>query len=162
MKSIHKHLAAATLLVIGIAAGAQTAAPAPGTPPAAERMARDGQGGRHFDAAKMQEHMARRQAALKQKLAITGAQESAWAGWTAAMKPPAKAQRPSREEFAKLTTPERIDRMRAMHQQRAAEMDKRADATKAFYAALSPEQKKVFDSETARGHRHGGERHHRG
>ncbi len=29
-----------------------------------------------------------------------------------------------------------------------AEMDKRADATKAFYAALSPEQKNVFDQAT--------------
>jgi protein CpxP len=39
-------------------------------------------------------------------------------------------------------------------------MDKRADATKIFYAALSPEQKKTFDAETARrGHR-GGYGHH--
>ena len=52
--------------------------------------------------------------------------------------------------------------MRAMRSARAAEMDKRADATKTFYAALSPEQKKVFDAETARGHRGGGHRHHKG
>jgi periplasmic protein CpxP/Spy len=102
-----------------------------------------------FDPARMQERIARRQAELKQKLQITPAQESAWTTYAAAMLPPANLQRPERGEFDKLTTPERIDRMRAMHAARAAEMDKRADATKAFYAALSPEQKKVFDSETA-------------
>ncbi|MFY8043464.1 MAG: Spy/CpxP family protein refolding chaperone, partial [Rhodoferax sp.] len=38
-----------------------------------------------------------------------------------------------------------------------AEMTKRDDATKAFYATLSPEQKKVFDAESARmGGKHGG------
>ena len=40
-------------------------------------------------------------------------------------------------------------------------MNKRADATKAFYAALNAEQKKVFDAEHMnhggqRGGRHGG------
>ena len=36
-----------------------------------------------------------------------------------------------------------------------AEMDKRGDATKTFYATLSAEQKKVFDDETARRGHHG-------
>ncbi len=159
MKHAHKHLVAAALLALGLAAGAQTPAPAaPGTGPAP--MAREHHG--RFDPARMQEHMARRQAALKQKLQLTAAQEPAWNAYTSAMKPTANFQRPDRAEFAKLTTPERIDRMRAMHTARAAEMDKRADATKAFYAALTPEQKKVFDAETARGHRGGAMRHHGG
>ena len=50
----------------------------------------------------------------------------------------------------KLTTPERIDQMQALHAQREAEMKKRGDATKTFYAGLTPEQKKTFDAETAR------------
>jgi hypothetical protein len=41
--------------------------------------------------------------------------------------------------------------MRAMRSQRMAEMnasmDKRADASKTFYAALNADQKKVFDSQ---------------
>ena len=96
----------------------------------------------------------------------TPAQEGAWNAWTAAMKPPANLQRPNREEMAKLTTPERIDRMRQLRTQRQAEMDKRADATKSFYAALNADQKKVFDTETARfghgGPRGGHGRHHHG
>ena len=157
MNHVYKHLAAAGLLAaLGLAAHSQT--PPPATSGAAP-MAREQHG--HMDPAKMAERMARRQAALKQKLQLTPAQEGAWSAYTASMKPPAHMQRPDRAEFEKLTTPERIDRMRAMHAARAAEMDKRADATKTFYAALSPEQKKVFDSQAFRGHREG-ERHHKG
>ena len=157
MKNSPKHLIAAGLLaMLGLAATAQTPPPAaPGAAPAPTA-----RGERHhgkFDPAKMQEHMARRQAALKQKLQITPAQEGAWTAYTAVMKPPARMQRPDRAEFEKLSTPERIDRMRAMRTARIAEMDKRGDATKTFYSALTAEQKKVFDAETARGH-HG----HRG
>jgi Spy/CpxP family protein refolding chaperone len=53
-------------------------------------------------------------------------------------------------DMAKLTTPERIDKMKALGAQHMAEMtaamDKRAEATKAFYAVLTPEQQKVFDA----------------
>jgi Spy/CpxP family protein refolding chaperone len=71
-------------------------------------------------------------------------------------------QRPDRAEFARLTTPERIDRMRAMRSERIAEMDKRGDATKTFYASLTPEQKKVFDQETLRGRGEGRHGHRKG
>lgn len=155
MKFAHKHLIAAALLAtLGLAATAQTPPPAaPGAKPAmGERM------GRH-DPAKMKEYMAKRQAELKAKLAITPAQEGAWTAWTAAMQPPADWKRPDRAEMEKLSTPERIDRMRAMRAERSAMMDKHADATKTFYAALTPEQKKVFDTQTLR---HGGGRHHGG
>jgi periplasmic protein CpxP/Spy len=113
-----------------------------------------------MDPAKMQEHMAKRQAALKQKLQITPAQEGAWNAWTTAMQP-GDFKRPERGEFEKLTTPERIDRMRALREQHIAQMDKRAEATKTFYATLTPEQKKTFDAATAHGPR-GGHRHHAG
>jgi protein CpxP len=160
MKNAPKHLIAAGLLaVLGFAATAQTAPPAaPGAAPApTARAERHGK----FDPARMQERMARRQAALKQKLQLTPAQEGAWTAYTAVMKPPAHMQRPDRAEIAKLSTPERIDRMRTLRAARAAEMDKRGDATKTFYAALTAEQKKVFDAETVRGHhRRGGPRHH--
>ena len=156
MKHAHKHLIAASLLALGFAASAQT--PPGATQGSTAQMQGEHRG--HFDPARMQEHMARRQAALKQKLQITPAQEGAWTAFTGSMKAPANMQRPDRAEFDKLSTPERIDRMRAMRSARMAEMDKRADATKTFYATLSPEQKKVFDAETARGHRGG--RHHQG
>jgi len=163
MKHFHMHLIAASLLAgLAFATSAQTPPPGPGTGamPGAMRE----QHGR-FDAARMQERIAKRQARLKQILQITPTQESAWTAYTTAMMPQANFRPPERAEFDKLTTPERIDRMRAMRSARAAQMDKRADATKNFYAALSPEQKKVFDAETApREHarHHGGRGQHWG
>ena len=163
MKYANKHLfMAAVLGAAGLAANAQTPPPGPaGGPP---QMGREHQG--HMDPARMQERMAKRLGMLKQKLQITAAQEGAWSTYTAALKP-TQFNRPARGEFEKLTTPERIDRMRAMRTAHQAEMDKRADATKAFYAALSPEQKKVFDTESMHMGRRGGHdgphgRHHMG
>lgn len=161
MKSIHKHLFAAGLLAtLGFSALAQTPPPAGDPAPQSrqERMHR-------HDPAKMQERMAQRQAELKAKLQITSAQEGAWSTFTSALKPP--ADRPARAEFAQLTTPERIDRMQALKARRDAEMAKRADATKTFYATLTPEQQKVFDTETLRFlgrhmYRHHGGPGHRG
>lgn len=116
---------------------------------------------RRMDPAKMEEMHAKRSAELKEKLKITPAQEGAWNTFTAAMKPPARdaAQRPDRAELEKLPTPERLDKMRALRTQHmndmAAAMDKRDQATKTLYAALTPEQKKLFDAQ--RRPRHGGE-----
>ena len=164
-----KHLVLAGLLAtVGLAASAQgvappaaNAAPAPmaekagpphgGHGPRGERM------GRH-DPAKMQAYVAKRLTALKEKLKLTPAQEPAWTSFAGSMQPPAPGTahgRIERGEMAKLTTPERIDKMRAMRAQRAAEMDKRGDAAKTFYAALTPEQQKVFDA-NAMQHRPGG------
>ena len=163
MKYANKHLiVAAMLAALGLAAQAQTPPPGPGAGPGPQMMGR-GEHGRMDPARmheRMQERMAKRMGMLKQKLQITPAQEGAWNTYVAALKP-TQFNRPERGEFEKLTTPERIDRMRAMRAQHIAEMDKRADATKTFYAALSPEQKKVFDTESSRfGHRGGRGGHH--
>ena len=115
---------------------------------------------------RMKEHRAKRLAALKDKLKLTGAQESAWTTYTAANQPPAgpRPQRMDRAEFAKLTTPQRLERMQTRQAERSAMFAKRADATKTFYAALTPEQQKTFDAETvhAGGHGHRGHRGHQG
>jgi protein CpxP len=154
MKRIHKHLLVAGLLAaLGFAANAQApAGPGPGMAPAAPMM-HGGPMGR-IDPAhmreRMEQRMAERHAKLKTLLQITPAQEGAWNAFTAAMKPPANWKRPDPAEFERLTTPERIDRMRARRAERIAEMDRRAEATKTFYAALTPEQKKAFDVLTAR------------
>lgn len=158
LKSVNTLLLAGIMATAGLAATAQTvapAAPAEQVTPAKPGGAKGDRMGRH-DPAKMQARIARHQAELKAKLALTPAQEGAWATFTASMQPPARpAARPDRAamkaEFDKLTTPQRIDKMRELRAQRMAEMnaamDKRGDATKAFYAALSPEQQKTFDSQ---------------
>ena len=149
-------LALAGLMVAGASAMAQV------TPPAAQGSGpRSAHMGKH-DPAKMRAMMARHQADLKVKLTLTSAQENAWTAYTTAMQPPAGLQHPSdaqRAEMDKLTTPERIDKMRAFRTERTTQMnavmDKRGDATKAFYAALTPEQQKVFDAEQKKRGAHG-------
>lgn len=151
MSHIHHRIVLAGLLAtIGFAAAAQT----PSTPPAGPAPRAQSWG--HMDPAKMQAYMSKRLAALKEKLKLTAAQDGAWTTYAAAMQPPANMTRPNRAEFDKLSTPERIDKMRTLRTQRIAEMDKRADATKTFYAALSPEQQKLFDANTMRHGHHGG------
>lgn len=135
-------------LLTALSAGAQGTAPAAPSPsPRSEHM------GRH-DPTKMQARIAKHQADLKAKLNITAAQEGAWTAYTAAMQPPAgmgmRHTDAQRADMDKLTTPERIDKMRAMRAERMtqmnASMDKRGNATKALYAALMPEQQKTFDA----------------
>lgn len=151
------------------AASAQQTTPAPSPPAnapaaAAPRM-------EHGDPAKrfeqMQQRRTKRLADLKDKLKLDASQESAWNSFTAAQQPPAPpAQRPNRQDVAKLTTPERLDLMQKRQAERSAAFAKRADATRSFYAALKPEQQKTFDAETLRfgpgGERHQGQRGHHG
>lgn len=163
MKYAPKRLLIAGLLAtFGLVAVAQQ----PATAPNAAGATRDSQvdpARMQQRMARMQERMARHMADFKQKLNLSAGQQAAWNTYIAALQPAART-RPDRSELAQLPTPERIDRVRALRAEHMAEMDKRADATKTFYASLTPEQKKVFDSETAmRGGRHGrGGHHHRG
>ena len=104
-------------------------------------------------------HMEQRMQALKAALKLNASQEGAWNSYVAALQPPMHGERPAhpdRKAFAAMTTPERIDAMQAMHTKRQAAMDQRHQATKTFYAALTPEQQKTFDAETLKMHdRHG-------
>ena len=166
--SLRRLALAVTLATLGASAMAQSPPAAPSTPPNAAAMPsshaeRHGHGMGKHDPAKMQAWMAKRQAELKTALKITPSQESAWANYTAAMQPPAgMSARPTpeqRDEMAKLTTPQRVDKMREMRTQQMtdmnARMDKRGEATKALYAALTPEQQKMFDAQHQHKGRHG-------
>lgn len=175
MKSFFKPvLLAAALATAGFAAFSQV--------PGADQDCMVGQGpqygGMHhdrmgqFDPAKMQARIEQRASALKAQLKLTPAQEGAWTTFTAAMKPTGAMlpNRPDREQLAKLSMPERIDTMQALRSRRLADvtaaMAQRGEATKAFYAVLTPEQQKAFDASTARHFgqdgRMGGHRGHRG
>ena len=147
ISSLNNLVLAGLLGTAGASAMAQGAPAAPGQGSGATTM--EGHRGGHMgmdrhDPAKMQA-----------RLQITPPQEGAWSAFTTAMQPPARTGAPmtpeQRAEFDKLSTPERIDKMRALRTQHMAEMtasvDKRGDATKALYAVLTPEQKKTFDTE---------------
>lgn len=146
--------AAAVFTALALPAFAQPApAPAAGATAPTEGRARAG----HPDHREHhQEHRAQRLAKLKDQLKLTPAQEPAWNTFAAAMQPGERPARLDRKDMDQLTTPERIDRMRALRAQHAAEADRRGEATKAFYATLTPEQQKTFDAQARRHHGHPG------
>lgn len=156
MKTPFKCLAIAVFLATtGFAANAQT----PATMGDHKAMMGEGRM-QKMDPAKMDAMVSKHLADLKAKLKLAPEQEFSWKTFAEAMKPNAKMQenRPDRAELDKLTTPERIDKMKAMRNQHMSDMnaamDKRDEATKTFYATLSAEQKKTFDAEHARMGKH--------
>lgn len=179
MKLSSKHLLLTTLMATcGFAAIAQNATPSAPAPAAGaqpqmhDRMhradassIRERMLGSHHE--RMAERVAKRQAELKTKLKITPAQEDAWTTFAASRQAPThmaggmgmRHDPKLKADMDKLTTPERIDKMRTIRAERMttmnAEMDKRDAATKAFYAALSSEQKAVFDAVVMHSGRHG-------
>lgn len=104
---------------------------------------------------KMRDVMIRRHTqqleALKATLKLQPEQEGSWNTFVNNMK--RIGPRPNKEAMKnmdKLTTPERIDKMMAFKAQRDVELQKRSEATKAFYALLSVDQKKTFDQHTTK------------
>lgn len=137
----------------------------PGTTQAApqnqhEHGARSMRQHRHDDASRaerrtqrLQIRVAQHLAALKVRLKLTPAQQGAWDTFTQAVQPTSDEighMMQARAQMRSLTTPERIDRMRALRTERDAAMDKRFDAAKTFYTQLSPEQQKTFDANAMR------------
>ena len=106
---------------------------------------------------KFAERMAKRQAALHDKLALTPAQEGAWQAFTARMQATVATRSDARPAKA-LTAPERAERKAAFLQVAQQQAASRVQPIKEFYAVLSPEQQKIFDSQF-QGHRHHFGRH---
>ena len=151
MKLLSKHtLLAGLLATAGFATLAQTAPP-PSAPAPTQMQQHDPAQWRAKMAERHEQHMAK----LKSELGITPQQQGAWNSFAEAWQPPAPPEHrmsphQMRAEFAKMTTPERIDKIRALRDRRAALMDQRDIATKTLYAALSPEQQQKFDKITLR------------
>lgn len=160
MKSIRSTVIAAALIagLTGLALAQTNPIGATNDSPRAARMEK-----KHAQAtARHTQHLTE----LKAKLKLQAAQEPAWQSFTESMQHPERMPRPERASLEKMTTPERLDQMQAMKTARDAQMQKRMEGTKTFYAGLSAEQKQVFDQETARamkgmhGMKHGGKQSH--
>jgi enterochelin esterase-like enzyme len=99
--------------------------------------------------------MAKRQAALHDKLALTPGQEAAWQAFTAKMQATVPARSDARPAKP-LTAPERAERKASFLQVAQQQAASRVQPIKEFYAVLSPEQQKIFDSQFhGRGHHFG-------
>ena len=91
---------------------------------------------------------AQRHTELKTALKLTPAQETAWTAFMSSMpQPSSERARLDRDEWARLTTPQRIEKMEALHNERQAASAKRLEGIKQFYALLTPEQQAIFDRE---------------
>lgn len=143
------------------ATGDRGACHGPADGPRAERLHQ-----RHAErgAQRMAEHQAQLKAALK----LTPAQEGAWKQFTQALQTsPTPHQGLERDDWTRLTTPQRLEKMQAFQAARQARMGQRIEALQRFYATLSPEQQKVFDAQHLRldgmggPGRHGGPHGHR-
>lgn len=110
--------------------------------------------------AKWAERHAAHQAALHDKLALTPAQEAAWASYQAAIKPAreGKSGEPgARAEWKTMSAPARMAKRIAMTKERTAQMERRLAALNSLYAALTPAQQKLFDENSMQ---HGRRGHH--
>jgi hypothetical protein len=114
----------------------------------------------------MQERRQARAKALHEILDIRPDQEAAFQTFVTSMRPPEGGAgiRPHGMDdegaMAQLTTPERLDRMAQRMAERQSRFQQHAAAVKAFYATLSPQQKRAFDALPGLmgmgGHREGG------
>ena len=144
--------ALAAVALIG-AAGVATAQ----TAPASGRMASH-RGDMH---ARMEAERTQRMNDLHTVLRLKPGQEGAWSTFmrdTTMNRDEYGDPRGQMQAMQSMTTPQRLDMMVQHMDQHAQAFHKRADATKAFYAQLSPEQQKVFDA--SMGLQHQGGHHH--
>lgn len=141
----------AALAAIGLFVLAGPAAAQPPAPPA-------GMGGMHGAAgmpgmpdpaamkARMAEHMAQMDKDMHTILRLRPDQETAWRALRDAMHPQDMPAMTMAAPKMAQTTPQRLDEMNRMAAERQARHAKMEAATRAFYAALSPEQQAVFDA----------------
>ncbi|MGW8390135.1 Spy/CpxP family protein refolding chaperone [Pseudoduganella sp. HUAS MS19] len=147
MKTLHK------AFVIGAAVLGLGAASLPAI---AQEAAQHHYAATKFDPVKMQERMDARAKRMHETLKITPAQEGAWQAYLSALKSnmPQRGQF-DRASFKNMPAPERMEKRIEMAKARVARMESNLAATKTFYAALTPEQQKIFDEKGGRfGHRH--------
>ena len=163
MKSLPKSINQRVLALAMLAAGGALSVSAFAMPGAstgkADCAGMHGKHGQKTQAERM-EQRAKHLAALKAKLNLTVQQEAAWDAFTASRQGqmPSMADRQAiRAEMANMTTPQRVDKMLERAESRRANMIARAQATKTFYAQLTPAQQAVFDAEAKfKGHGRGG------
>ena len=133
---------------LALASGATLALAQPGWGPGhGDCHMGDGQRGARFEQRMGRLHE-EHQAALKAALKLTPAQESAWAQFTEATRPDFKSMpHANRSEWDQLTTPQRLEKMQSLRAEHDKQMARHVEAVKQFYAALTPEQQKVFDQQ---------------
>lgn len=90
--------------------------------------------------------------ALARQLNLSPSQRQAYDAYQRAFQPDEARMRQEEDDMrraASLTTPQRLDQARAAMDRDRADFERTAAATRAFYAQLSPAQRRTFDQITA-------------
>lgn len=137
----YRRLAQSVLLATGL--GAFLASPAFADPDCGAM------GGREAHQAHQEHHskmMEQHHKQLHDALKLTSEQEPGWKKLMESEQPkPSSAGTGPREDWSKLSTPERAEKTLELYKARQAHMAEYVAALKDFYATLTPEQKKVFE-----------------
>jgi len=115
----------------------------------------DGPMGGRYAEGRFADRMKMHQQRLHDALKLTPQQEAAWTKFQESHPFAGNAQRPEPADMAKLTAPERAEKMLEWQKQHQDAMGKHVAAMKDFYAQLTPEQKKTFDEQAQFGPRNG-------
>jgi len=91
------------------------------------------------------ERMQQRHQQLHDVLKLSAEQEGAWKTYAESVKPPARPKG-NRDDWKALSAPERAEKRLEFSSQHQERMREHVAAMKAFYATLTPEQKKIFDT----------------
>ena len=97
----------------------------------------------------------RKQLALREALKLHTAQEPAWKDFTDRTRPTAPIVVPNKGQMAKLSAPERMEHMLATMREGEQRLQVRLDATRSFYAVLTPAQQHTFDRQFSGRPHHG-------
>jgi len=92
--------------------------------------------------------------AVHDALHLNAAQEQAWQAYQANVAAPAQAQArrsAATQMFPHLSAPQRMDLVEAEMKQELADLRRQSQAMKLFYATLSLEQQRLFDTNTLNG-----------
>jgi hypothetical protein len=147
MKSFSRVLAIAGLAAPAAAfALAAYAQPSGGPPPGQYPPPQGGQGGMGYGEPPSPQQMAQ---SLRRRLSLRPDQEVALQDFVRNVAPPPgfeEKMMQQRQEMQSMTTPQRMDAMVSNMDEMRQMMLSRAQATKAFYATLTPDQKRTFDS----------------
>lgn len=153
MRGAAAGLMAATALTVAAAAAALAQEPGMGSGPAASGPGAHRDGDPAEFRARMQAHRQEKLQALRQVLRLRPDQDAAFQAFAQAVAPLGGGgwkqdgqDRAGAGAGAAATTPQRLDMLASRLSEREARMRRRIEATRAFYAALDPQQQRVFDS----------------
>ena len=117
--------------------------------PAAEEARGAAPGARMRERMTPEQRIERRTERLRATLQLQPAQDAALRAYVTALTPTPEERaerRQMRRDMAQMTTPQRLDARQARMAERMAMFQRRAEATKRFYAQLTPAQQKAFDT----------------